>query len=286
MQETAPNANRYDYTPALNFFRRWRKWMLIVFLGAAVVSLVLSLLITPLFSSKAIIFPSNTNRLSKAIMGFHYSMDFMDYGGERDCEYALQILNSRTMQDAVCERFDLANHYKIKPDNPHLKYELSKRYDSRISFKRTEFMGVRIAVLDKDPQMAADIANYIVAKYDTLCREIHRERAENAAQVMEGVCRSMEREIDSLSKAAPSPWQQKLIADRCKDLADLQTRATETRVDKDQAISYKYNVEMAVASDKKASPKRSLIVLGGSFGSLAVFIFGLLLFGKGNKKEE
>lgn len=277
--------NKYDYTPALNFFRRWRKWLIIVFVAAAIISLGISLTITPLYKSTAVIFPSNTNRLSKAIMGFHYSMDFMDYGGERDCEYALQILNSRTLEEAVCERFDLATVYKIPADHPHLKYELSKRYNSHISFKRTEFMGVRIAVLDKDPQRAADIANYIVAKYDTLCHEIHHERAVNAAEIMDDVCRSMEREIDSLAASnANAVWKDKLIADRCKELANLQTRASETRVDKDQSISYKYSVDEAIPSDKKAFPKRSLIVMAGSFGTLVVFIFGLLIFAK--KEEE
>lgn len=277
--------NKFNYGPALTFFRRWRKWLIIVFVVSAVASLIVSLTITPLYKSTAVIFPSNTNRLSKAIMGFHYSMDFMDYGGERDCEYALQILNSKRMQDSVTTHFNLAKHYNFPADHPHLDYVLTKKYNNRIVFKRTEFMGVRVSVLDKDPQMAADIANYIVKMYDILCREIHHERAVSAAQVMDGVCHQMQLEIDSLANSGQSSqWKDKLVQERCKELADLMTRATETRVDKDEVITYKYNVDEAYPADKKAYPKRSLIVLGGTVGCLAVFVFSLLIFAK--KEEE
>ena len=74
-----------------------------------------------------------------------------------------------------------------------------------------------------------------------------------------------------------------MIADKCEQLADLQTRATQTAVDRDLEVSYKYLVDKAVPADKKAYPKRLLIVLGGMLGAVVVCIFGLLVF---TKKEE
>ena len=150
--------------------------------------------------------------------------------------------------------------------------------------RRTEFLGVEIGVLDQDPQWAADIANYMATMYDTLCHAIHHDRAISAAEVMAGVCAAMEQEIDSLSKLPATPWRTKLIADKCEQLADLQTRATQTDVDKDLSVSYKYSVDVATPADKKAYPKRALIVLGGSLGAVVICIFGLLLFAK--KEDE
>ncbi len=228
------------------------------------------------------IFPTNSNRLSKAIMDYHYSLDFMDYGIERDCEYAIQILSSKRMQQAVCDHFNLMEHYAIKGPNP--LFRLEKQYKSNISVKRTDFLGVEIGVLDQDPQWAADIANYMAAMYDTLCHEIHHDRAESAAEVMDGVVAALEHEIDSLSQLSPTPWRTKLISDKCEQLADLQTRAMQTTVDKSLEVSYKYLVDEAVVADKKAYPKRLLIVLAGALGAVVVCIFGLLVFGK--KEEE
>ena len=271
--------NNYDHQATARFFNRWWKVLAIVAVVAAAASLAVALLIKPLYKSSAVIFPTNSNRLSKAIMDYHYSLDFMDYGIERDCEYAIQILTSKRMQQAVCDRFNLMEHYAIGGAHPQAKLE--KQYKSNITVKRTDFLGVEIGVLDQDPQWAADIANYMAAMYDTLCHEIHADRAASAAEVMNGVVAAMEREIDSLgASAAGSAWRQTLIEDKCEQLADLQTRAMQTNVDRSLEVSYKYLVDSAVPADKKAYPKRLLIVLGGMLGAVVVCIFGLLVFAK------
>jgi len=287
MQEESKGfGNNYDHEATRRFFRRWWKVLLIVFIVGAIGSGIAAWLIKPLYKSSAVIFPTNSNRLSKAIMDYHYSLDFMDYGIERDCEYAIQILSSKRMEQAVCDRFNLMEHYGIPTNDEHKLFKLDEQYRSNISVKRTEFLGVEIGVLDQDPQWAADIANYIAAMYDTLCHEIHHDRAISAAEVMDGVCASMEREIDSLSQLPKADWRDKLIAEKCAQLADLQTRATQTRIDKNLEVSYKYSVDYATPADKKAYPKRLLIILGGSLGAVVVAIFCLLIFCPTKKKEH
>ena len=276
--------NTYDHQSTVRFFRRWWKSLVAVFVVAAIASLVVAMLIKPLYKSSAVIFPTNSNRLSKAIMGYHYSLDFMDYGIEQDCEYAIQILSSKRMMWAVCDHFNLMEHYAISPDNPHRLHKFEKQYRSNVSVKRTDFLGVEIGVLDQDPVWAADIANYIAAMYDTLCRDIHHDRAVSAAEVMAGACAELEREIDELSTGKDAKWKEELIKDKCEQLADLQTRAAQTAVDRDSEVSYKFTVDTATVSDKKAYPKRLLIVLAGSLGAVVIYIFGLLVFAK--KEEE
>jgi capsular polysaccharide biosynthesis protein len=210
----------------------------------------------------------------------------MDYGIERDCEYAIQILSSKRMQQAVCEHFNLMEHYGIPSDDAHRLFKLDEQYRSNITVKRTEFLGVEIGVLDQDPQWAADIANYIAAMYDTLCHEIHHDRAISAAEVMDGVCASMEREIDSLAQLPKADWRDKLIAEKCSQLADLQTRATQTRIDKNLEVSYKYSVDYATPADKKAYPKRAVIVALGTLGAVVMCILVLLCMDAVKPKDE
>lgn len=286
MKQTTGFGNNYDHQSTVRFFRRWWRVLAIVFVASAAVSLLVAFLIKPRYKSTAVIFPTNSNRLSKAVMDYHYSQDFMDYGAERDCEYAIQILTSKRMQHAVCDHFNMAEHYSISPDDPHFLYKLEKHYEGNITVKRTDFLGVEISVLDVDPVMAADIANYMATMYDTLCHDIHHDRAVSAAVVMAGACAELEREIDSISRgAAGSTWKQDLVKQKCKQLADLQTRAAQTAVDRDLSVSYKYSVDVATVADKKATPKRMLIVLGGSLGAVVVCIFGLLVFAKKEDEE-
>ena len=122
--------------------------------------------------------------------------------------------------------------------------------------------------------------------YDTLCREIHHDRAVSAAEVMAGACAALEAEIDSLAQLPPVQWRQELIKEKCDQLADLQTRAAQTAVDRDLKVSYKYSVDVATPADKKAYPKRMLIVLAGSLGAVVICIFGLLIFVPAKKEDE
>ena len=257
---------------------------------ALVASLVVSLLITPRYKATATLFPTNSNRLSKAVMDYHYSLDFMDYGIERDCEYCIQILSSESMERDVCKRFNLLEHYGISPNDPHKMFKLHEQYRGNVNVRRTEFLGVEVSVLDVDPQWAADMANFIAAKYDMVCHRIHHARALNAADLMQGVCNRVGQEIKDLqdSLRRNPQYQQglsKLIDEKCHELADLETRAAQTQVDANENVSYKFLLDEAVAPDKKAYPKRAIIVLLGTFGAVVMCILALLIVGRVKKEE-
>ena len=283
--------NDYDHNTTILFFKKWWKLLMWVFIIALAASIVVSLLITPRYKSTATLFPTNSNRLSKAIMDYHYSLDFMDYGIERDCEYCIQILSSESMERDVCKRFNLIEHYGINPNDPHKMFKLHEQYRGNVNVRRTEFLGVEVSVLDVDPQWAADMANYIATNYDTVCHRIHHDRAVDAADIMSGVCQKLGQEIQLLQDSLKRNPQYalgltKLIDEKCAQLADLQTRAAQTEVDMNENVSYKFMLDQAVASDKKAYPKRSIIVLLGAFGTLIMCILVLLLLDATKKDEE
>lgn len=283
--------NSYDHNATRRFFGKWWKLLLWVFILALVGSVVVSLCITKRYKSTAILFPTNSNRLSKAIMDYHYSLDFMDYGIERDCEYCIQILLSESMERDVCNRFNLMEHYGISPDDPIKMFKLHEQYRGNVNVKRTEYLGVEVSVLDVDPQWAADMANFIAANYDSVCHRIHHARACNAAEIMKGVCDSLGLEIQLLQDSLKRNPQYslgltQLINEKCHELADLQTRAAQTKVDMNESVSYKFLLDEAVASDKKAYPKRAVIVALGTFGALVMCTLILLLLDYAKKEDE
>lgn len=264
---------------ALRFFSKWKKTLIAAFVIAFIGFTVVALLLTPKFKSVAVIFPANSNRVSKAILADRYSMDFMDYGSERDCEYAIQVLSSSTMMEAVRDHFDLMTHYEINPQEVGAQYKLEKAYSKSVKVTRTEFMAVEISVLDKDPQMAADIANFIACYYDSICRDIQLGRSADAYSIMSGVCDELQQTINSLNdsiKAHPDRQSlyHQLIDANCKELAGIQARTAQTKVDMDENIHYKFWLSKAVPADKKFSPKRSLVI---AIGTCSTWIFFLVV---------
>ena len=273
--------NGYDSRATLRFFRRWWKVLTIVFLVAVAASVVASLLVTPRYKSSVILFPTSSNRLSKAITADRYSLDYMDYGIERDCEYTIQILLSQSMEDAVCQKFNLMEHYGISADDPHKRFKLHEAYRGYVNVRRTEYLGVEVSGMDVDPQWAADIANFIAANYDTLCAQIHNDRARDAYAIMDGVCLELAAEIDSLAAQGNA----ELVSLKREQLAHLPTLRAERKVDLGQNASYKFWLDKASVADKKAYPKRAVIVLLGSFGTLLMAIFALLLVDRRRKED-
>ncbi len=277
--------NDYNLQATWQFFKRWKTLLIVVTIVAFVVSLVASLLVPPRYKATAILFPTSSNRLSKAILAERYSMDFLDYGSERDCEYAIQILTSQSMEDAVVSRFNMTEHYGIPMDDPHKMFKTHEMYRSYVSVKRTEYLGVEISVLDRDPQWAADIANFIAAHYDTLSYQIQNARARNSYAIMRDVSNAIQADIfayeDSLRMyPAHAASLRELISHKTKELAEIQTRMSETQVDLNHQVSYKYWLDKAAPADKKATPKRSIIVLLGTLGALAMCILTLLVAGR------
>ncbi|MFW5758656.1 MAG: hypothetical protein ACOC4J_06720 [Bacteroidota bacterium] len=173
----------FDSSNILTFLIRWWKHLGIVCFLAAIVGVIVSspMFITPLFQSSVLMFPAKSNNLSKALFG--QNIDFLRYGDVDDAERLLQVLESTAIRDRVVERFNLLDHYEIPEDSQYKNTELRETYNDNISARRTPYGAVEINVRDKDPQMAADIANEIAALADTIQNDIRQQRALQAYEV-------------------------------------------------------------------------------------------------------
>ena len=327
--------NDFSLVTSLRFFHKWRKVLLLVTIIAFVLSLVTSLLITPRYKSSVVFFPTSSNRMSKAIITDRY--DFMDYGSERDCEYAIQILSSQAMMNDVCTHFNLMEHYDINANATDKNFQLEEKYKGYVTVQRTEYLGVEVSVMDEDPQYAADIANFMAENYDSLCTRIHKARATDACLVLEGVCNKLENEARHPAGPSPAAGRQAtdihdvlsykfsfvcgipqavlyqelakqtsagnsaaanrirseiashksikgsyagindMLQTKREELAEIQAKLAQRQTDLENNISYKYWLDKAVPADKKAYPKRLIIVALSTIASLIMCILVLLV---------
>lgn len=176
----------FDSLNLIAFLYSKRKILAIVGSIAAVVSLVVSMLITPKFKSTVVMFPTTTSSISKSLLSQNPSakQDIMALGEEEQAEQMLQVLNSDEIRNKIISKYDLMNHYEIDPNDKYKLTKLNNEFESNITFKRTEFMSVRVDVLDKDPKIAADIANEIAAMVDTVKNRMLKERSMQGYQIV------------------------------------------------------------------------------------------------------
>jgi capsular polysaccharide biosynthesis protein len=171
-------------------------------LSSAIISAFFSspLFIAPLYKSTVIMFPASSNSVSKSLLNENAvaEQDIMQFGEDAQTEQMLQILKSSRIRDKVITKFDLARHYGIEPGSKYYQTRLYKRFGLNITFRRTEYMAVKITVLDKDPQMAADMANEIAALLDTVKNDMQKERAIQGFKIVEAEYLSLKAEVKQM----------------------------------------------------------------------------------------
>jgi hypothetical protein len=169
---------------------KWRKPLIITVLAAALASMVFSgsYFIQPKYRSTVIFFPTASTSISRAILDNNVSdkQDLLAFGEEEQAEQMLQILNSDDIRNIIVEKYALMEHYGIDPKSQYPLTQLISEFESNINFRQTEYLSIRIDVLDSDPKMAASIANDIAALVDSMKTKIQRERASEALKIVEG----------------------------------------------------------------------------------------------------
>jgi len=225
-----------------------------------------SFFITPKYKSTVIMFPTSTNSVSKALMADNYgaTQDILQFGAEEQSEQLLQILNSNKIRARIIEKYNLLEHYNISSKSKFKNTKLFKKYENNIRFRRTEFMAVEIEVLDKDPQMAADIANDIAALLDSTKNTMQRERAIQGLKIVEAEYLKLKNEILKME-------------DSLKELRKLGINDYETQAEA-------YNTQHAIAlSHNNASGAKAIeekLKILSEYGSSYVSIRDALEFDK------
>ncbi len=173
----------------LSLVARYKIPIFVVMLATILLSYLFTspLFITPLYKSTVILYPTSTNSISKILLSsnFQTSKDILEFGEDEQTEQMLQILNSNKIRDRIIEKYDLMNHYDIGSDEKYRFTTLYDEYESKVKFRRTEYTAVKITVLDKDPVIAAKMANDMAELFDSTMNAMQKEVAIKAFKIVE-----------------------------------------------------------------------------------------------------
>jgi uncharacterized protein involved in exopolysaccharide biosynthesis len=199
-------------------------------------------------------------------------------------------------------------------------------YNSHFSFRKTQFMSISVEVLDKDPKLAADMANYAAALVDTIMNRMHKERAMKAFEIVKREYENLQKNMNNLQDSlsiirgkgvndyesqsevfntayttallrgngkAISIMENKLailskygspylsmsyqLEYLAEQFTDLKAKFTEAKVEVEQDLSYKFIVDSAVPAEKKATPKRMIIILVSTLAAVFMALLSLII---------
>lgn len=179
--------NYFNNTNLINLLLKWRVHLAVILAVSIVLAVVFSspFFITPKFKSYAVLYPANVS----------------PYSEESETEQMFQILQSQDIMDSVITRFDLSGHYKIAPDYKYYKTAMYYEYSQNVKTQKTPYDAVSIEVLDKDPEMAANIVNAIIDYYNMKVRRLHNSKYFEVLDMYQKLLAQKEKNIDSLKQA-------------------------------------------------------------------------------------
>lgn len=277
---------RLDSFNLVNFIFRYWKVFLVTGALSFIISAIVSLTMKPLYRSDVTLFPASNISESAAFL-FSSDASILSFGDEEATEKVLQILQSDDIREYLIEKYDLFNHYEIEPDLKYRRTVLQERMLKYISFRKTQFMSVNISVMDKDPEIAAYMANDIAAMVDTMFNKLLQLAGKSYFEIIKtqynrqmGIIKVYEDSLlllgatrriinigdefraGNVARFGPefirfSESHQQAVA----DLGIIQQKHTEAKIAASQDFPYTFIINDARASEKKAFPRRSVIVI-------------------------
>lgn len=172
----------------LNRLYRGRKVIIGVTAFVAVASVVISLLLPNWYRASArVLVPESQGGALSSILGNLPAGAAALFGGGPAGDYTryLSILTSRTMLEAVVDSFDLVTVYETADSDFPREDAISMLEDNAEFEIDMEFDFLSISVLDRDPQRAADMANFFVRRLNVMNANLSTEGASNYRRSLE-----------------------------------------------------------------------------------------------------
>ncbi len=179
---------------------KYRKHLIVIGLISILASVIFSspFFIKPLYKSTVILYPTASNSISKVLLSENRgnTKDILEFGEDEQTEQMLQVLNSNKIRDRIIVKYNLLEHYGIKKNSKYKMTNLYNQYEDNFTFRRTEYMAVKISVYDEDPQLAADMANDVGELVDSTINTMQKEIAKKAFRIVEKEYLSLKREVE------------------------------------------------------------------------------------------
>ena len=270
-----------DSIDLINFIISHFRIFLITGILAGILSIVISLLIRPLYESKVILYPAANITESRTLLGEATSNTTL-FGDDDATEKLLQVISSEQVREYLKKKYNLADHYRIKPSERYPNTIVAEKMDRYIHSSKTSFGSVEIRVRDRDRELACAMANDIALRSDTIFNDLQR----NAASVMlNEISRSYELQ-DRRVRQYEDSLKNLEGAAVLKAYATLETetdylglirgRYLEALALSQQTMPYTLIVDRAVVAEKKVYPRRSVMVIVSTLSVL--LLVALILF--------
>ena len=143
------------------------------------------------YRSTAIVYPVNSFTRDQILSN-------PQFGHELESEHLMQLLESRSIRDSVINKFDLVQYYQIDQSQKDWNEKLTLHFIGDVKFFRSKYLSIVISAEMKDPELAAQVVNYIVEVVNDFRKEIFKENMQSELDYLAMTMNDYDKERDSI----------------------------------------------------------------------------------------
>jgi capsular polysaccharide biosynthesis protein len=191
-------SDQYSLVIFIQQIYKWRKQLIRSAVGIFILSAAISLLIPNYYQAETIFYAASPD-LAKPIPIGGEEKDVRIYGDDKDLDRLFTIAISQDLLMHLVDSFDLYSHYKIKKSNPKAKFKVRKELLDNYKTIKTKYGALHLIILDKDPEMAASMANAARYKISDIAQKLVKESQWNLIQNFSSNLNTKKVQSDSLA---------------------------------------------------------------------------------------
>ena len=247
-----PSVNILDL---LLLIARYRKRIFLIVFGITLVALGASLVWPKTYKSTVRFaqYDSGGGGMAGSLISSLVQMPFSS--GRVSAEQSTIILRSRTMQDAVIDRFDLAEVYGISV-REYVREELANNTiieearEGGIGF--SPIVSVSLSVTDRSPERAKEIAEFYMSQLDSMMTGINRKNAETTLRTYERRYLQNVQELEEAEQALTAFQEEAGILEPESQLRAMMSTIGELRA---QMVGLDVQINIAKATLRDSAPQ-------------------------------
>jgi uncharacterized protein involved in exopolysaccharide biosynthesis len=246
--------NLVDYLRVISKHRRMIFWICTI---TVITTAIVSMFLPKMYAATTSVVPPMDVLQKEASMagglgGMKSSILQQAMGVTSISDMYIGILRSRSVADALIERFDLQTVYKVRKDISAVRQILK----SRTSIKAGDEGIITIIVEDRDPCRSASLANAYVEELDRQNRRLFVGQARNKKVFLENRLGEIKQELSQIDSMLSRDAKIKEM------LFELLTREYEiAKIEEAKSMPTIQILDRAEPPERKCGPKRTRMVL-------------------------
>ncbi len=194
------NTTRFDLVDIFRIIEKRKRFIIIVTLVSMVLGLLFHFVSRKKYEAKAAFFVTNPIYSDRSSIFAGADSRYTDYfGDEDDIDRVIALAESDTIISTVIRNSGYDQAHKRDMNNPLERNELKLLYGKRLNIKRTEYKLLELYFTDKDPLLAANVANEAVKQIELGYRGFYNARKSSVYNSISNKLSDIDSSINALT---------------------------------------------------------------------------------------